>query len=166
MENFGLDFLSELTMKLESTSFIQDDFIFMEKDKADCMYFIITGKVAMIHKQSSTFISDLGNGEYFGEYGLLKEENRCLSAKCRDFTEAYVITKKDFEDVSENCIEAIKSIRQIKDGLDKDDLKHLKVKCYICGKNDHLALRCNQFPKWRGNLMRMLMQQNKEKEEM
>jgi hypothetical protein len=37
-------------MKIESTSYIQDDFIFMEKDKADCMYFIITGKVAMIHK--------------------------------------------------------------------------------------------------------------------
>lgn len=29
-----------------------------------------------------------------------------------------------------------------------------------------MALRCPQFSKWRGNLIMMLMQQNKEKEEM
>lgn len=50
MESFGLDFLSELTMKIEQTSYISDDFIFMEKDKAECMYYIISGQVAMIHK--------------------------------------------------------------------------------------------------------------------
>jgi CRP-like cAMP-binding protein len=52
----------------------------------------------------------LGNEEYFGEYGILKEETRCLSAKCRDFTEVYIITKKDLEEVSENCIEAAREI--------------------------------------------------------
>tara|TARA_B110000285_G_C15100376_1_gene604644 strand:+ start:1159 stop:1548 length:390 start_codon:yes stop_codon:yes gene_type:complete len=67
--------------------------------------------------------------------------------------------------VSENCIEAVRSIRLIKDGLDNDNLKHMKIKCYICKKTDHLALRCPKFPKWRGNLMRMLMQQQNEENE-
>lgn len=31
-------------------TYVADDFLFMEKDRAEYIYFIIQGKVAMIHK--------------------------------------------------------------------------------------------------------------------
>mmetsp|Transcript_38413 Transcript_38413/g.58491 ORF Transcript_38413/g.58491 Transcript_38413/m.58491 type:complete len:101 (+) Transcript_38413:1901-2203(+) len=46
---FGLDFLSELTLYFTNFTYVADDFLFMEKDRAEYIYFIIQGKVAMIH---------------------------------------------------------------------------------------------------------------------
>jgi signal-transduction protein with cAMP-binding, CBS, and nucleotidyltransferase domain len=97
MEDLGLDFLSELTTYITIQSYISDDFIFMENDKAESMFYILQGQVAMIHKQTSTFIVDLKMESYFGEYGLISGQTRSLSAKCRDFTEVYVISKRHFE---------------------------------------------------------------------
>ena len=62
----------------------------------------------MIHKQTSTFIIDLKQESFFGEYGLISGQTRSLSAKCRDFTEVYVINKTSFEETAENYIEAIR----------------------------------------------------------
>ena len=59
IEDFGLDFLSDLTQFFRKMTYVADDFIFMEKDKAQSIFYIIQGKVAMIHKQSHTFITDL-----------------------------------------------------------------------------------------------------------
>ena len=97
IEDFGLDFLSELTLYFRKMTYVTDDFIFMEKDKAQSIFYIIQGKVAMIHKQSHTFIEDLHKEQYFGELGFLQSGTRCLTAKARDFTEVFVIYKHDFE---------------------------------------------------------------------
>ena len=140
MQDFGLDFLSELTAYFQKVTYVSDDFIFMEKDKAECIYYIIQGKVAMIHKQSHTFIKDLKKEEYFGELGMLQECPRSLTAKARDFTEVFIIRKQDFESISENYIEALQAMRAIKYGLERNKLRPLKMKCYLCNKPDHVAL--------------------------
>jgi len=88
-------------------TFVTDDFLFMEKDKSESLFYILQGKVAMIHKQSHTFITDLGKDKYIGDLGFLLGEPRCLSAKARDFTEVFVISKMDFDVVSENYVQAM-----------------------------------------------------------
>jgi CRP-like cAMP-binding protein len=50
IQNFGLDFLSELTQYFKKVTYVADDFLFMEKDKAESIFYIIQGKIAMIHK--------------------------------------------------------------------------------------------------------------------
>jgi hypothetical protein len=50
IQDFGIDFMTELSNHFKKVTFVSDDFLFMEKDKAECIYFIIQGKVAMIHK--------------------------------------------------------------------------------------------------------------------
>ena len=86
----------------------------------------------MIHKQTSTFIIDLKQESYFGEYGLITGNNRSLSAKCRDFTECYVIKKEHFDAAAENYIEAIRYLKQLKESIENKDITPLKLKCYIC----------------------------------
>ena len=93
-------------MAFEQYTYVVDDFIFMEKDRADALYYINRGKVAMIHKQSHTYIIDLTEREHFGELGMLAERPRSLSAKARDYTESIIIRKQIFYKVAENYIEA------------------------------------------------------------
>lgn len=83
---FGLDYLSEMTSYFHSQTFVIDDFIFVENDKSECLYTIVEGKVAMIHKKTHTFFKDLKKDQYFGEMGALTNEARIMSAKARDFT--------------------------------------------------------------------------------
>jgi hypothetical protein len=91
LEEFGLDFLSDLAQYFKKMTYITGDYLFMEKDKARSIFYIIQGRVAMIHKQSHTFITDLLKEQYVGELGFLQGGQRCLSAKARDFTEVFII---------------------------------------------------------------------------
>lgn len=151
----GLDFVSELAQFFKTQTYVADDFIFVEKDKAESVFYIVSGKVAMVHKQTHTFLVDLQKENYFGEVGLLTGDPRSLSAKSRDFTEVFILKKRDFNLVSENYIDAIKILRKIKDDYKKDDFTSLQTRCYICNSPKHLALKCGNFSKWRGNLMRI-----------
>ncbi len=58
----------------------------------------------MLHKASHTFILDLNKGDYFGEIGFFTDNPRLLSAKSREFTELYVIQKKDLLKIAEDYI--------------------------------------------------------------
>ena len=69
----------------------------------------------------------------------------------------FIIQKKDFDQISENYIEAIQAIKKIQEGLANDDVSVLKTNCYICNKKDHLSLKCPKYARWRGNLMRMFV---------
>ena len=106
LADFGIDFMSEIAMSFETYTYVVDDFIFMEKDRADALYYINRGRVAMIHKQSHTYISDLEDKDYFGELGMITERPRSLSVKARDYTESIIIRKKIFDKVIQNYIEA------------------------------------------------------------
>ena len=68
----------------------------------------------MIHKSSHTYITDLAKDDHFGEIGFFTDNRRTLSAKCRDFTETYVIYKKDFLDIADDYISAIVIIFPLK----------------------------------------------------
>lgn len=39
--DFGPDFLSELTLNFKHLTYVADDFMFMERDKAESIYYII-----------------------------------------------------------------------------------------------------------------------------
>ena len=104
VQDFGYDFIGDISTHFHKATYVSDDFIFMEKDKAECLYYIAQGKVAMIHKQSHTFIRDLTDNSYFGELGILNDQPRCLSAKSRDFTEIFIVYKADFFEISEKYI--------------------------------------------------------------
>jgi CRP-like cAMP-binding protein len=74
-----------------------------------------------------TFVTDIKENSYFGELGFITGEPRCLSAKSRDFTVCLLIEKDDFDTISENYIEAFTAMRSIKESLEKDNYKPLKV---------------------------------------
>ena len=61
------------------------------------MYFITKGNIVLIHKKSGTFIKELGTDEYFGEIAFFSRfVSRKVSAKSKNFTEAFTIQKSQF----------------------------------------------------------------------
>mmetsp|Transcript_38413 Transcript_38413/g.58489 ORF Transcript_38413/g.58489 Transcript_38413/m.58489 type:complete len:124 (+) Transcript_38413:2363-2734(+) len=56
-------------------------------------------------------------------------------------------------------MEAITATRKIREALEDDNYLPLKTQCYLCQAPDHLALKCNKFYRWKGNLMKMYVLQ-------
>lgn len=56
---FPIDFLSNLSLILIKKTFSADDNLIVEKEKGDDIFFMIQGKVSIIHKKSRTHITEL-----------------------------------------------------------------------------------------------------------
>lgn len=55
-KNFNMDFLSKMTTIFERKSYAVDDNIIYEDQIGEELFFIIQGRVAIIHKKSHTYI--------------------------------------------------------------------------------------------------------------
>ena len=148
--------MSDITTFFRPQTYVVDDFLFMEQDRAECFYFIVEGKVAMIHKASHTFLKDLKKDNFMGEIGMFKSEPRTLSAKCRDFSQIYILNGQDLFKMADQYMKVFKAIKRIQDDLSRDSYESVCTQCYICGKGSHLALKCPKFKsKEKGNLMKI-----------
>ena len=47
---FGIEMMSEMINYMQKKILVKDDYLFIEKDEADCVYYIEVGSVAMLHK--------------------------------------------------------------------------------------------------------------------
>ena len=50
IKNFGIEMITEMVDHMHKKSVVKDDYLFIEKDEADCVYYIENGQVAMVHK--------------------------------------------------------------------------------------------------------------------
>eukprot|EP01016_Furgasonia_blochmanni_P050636 TRINITY_DN7853_c0_g1_i4.p1 TRINITY_DN7853_c0_g1~~TRINITY_DN7853_c0_g1_i4.p1 ORF type:complete len:509 (+),score=76.90 TRINITY_DN7853_c0_g1_i4:64-1590(+) len=77
------------------------EYIFMERDPAEEMFFIRSGKVAYVLPQYNNFrFLKIKSGYFFGEVDLLfNNEIRMLTAMAVKDCELYVLNKKDFKKV-------------------------------------------------------------------
>ena len=99
----------------------------------------------MIEKHSHTFLKEIGQDTYFGEIGAITGNLRCLSVKCRDFTETLTVRADDFFRTCENYREAISAIERIKKEPLHENYQSLDLQCYICGEPNHISLKCHKF---------------------
>lgn len=70
------------------------------------MYFIVTGLVTVLHKETQTYIRDLKQDQYFGEIEFFSDKKRLTTVKSRDFTEVLELTYQQFVDVAKTYPEA------------------------------------------------------------
>lgn len=85
--------MTEMVNYMLRKTLVKDDYLFIEKDEADCIYYIDSGKIAMIHKQSYSFIIELKMESTFGEIGVFRNDKRLLTARAMDFAILYYIKK-------------------------------------------------------------------------
>ena len=121
------------------------------------MFYIITGRVAVIHQKTHSYLEDLIRDEYFGEIGFFSDSPRCATVKSRDFTELFVIDSDTFLEVAEKFPEVMKIYHHIRTKLIEDfDYSVIQLECYICKEIGHMAIDCNSFGiEKQGNLIKL-----------
>ena len=67
VDHLDVNFISQLAFKAKVGSFTIAESIFVEGEYGSKIYIVISGKVAMIHKKSHTYLDDLETEEHFGE---------------------------------------------------------------------------------------------------
>ena len=60
------------------------------------LFFIVNGRVSVLHRQSRTLIVDLFKDQYFGEISFFLEVERKNTIKARDFTEVLILERESF----------------------------------------------------------------------
>ncbi len=143
---FPIEFLSNLSFILQKRVFAIDDNCVMEGEIGQDIFFIVSGKVAVIDKKSKTHIQDLIQDQYFGEISFFSEIERQATVKARDFSEMLILRRDDFLQMALKVSPpALDLFHQIKSQITSDskNFKILLIKCYICSKKGHIAKDCS-----------------------
>ena len=143
-----------------------------EKDVGNSIYYILSGRVAVIHKSSYTYLDDLivktkilfqyviQRDEYFGEIGFYTDSPRCATIKSRDFLELFVIDSDTFLQMADGFDEVLKLYHKVRSELlQKFDYTIINLECYICKEVGHIAIDCDEFEATKkGNLVKLYNQ--------
>jgi CRP-like cAMP-binding protein len=115
---FPLEFLSRLTFVLIKRSYALDEYLFREGDTSRDLYFIVNGRISLIHRASYTFLADLHKEASFGEISFFSDTaKRQCTAKAADYSETLHIRLSDFLESASQ--EAIEMYHRVKNGVDE-----------------------------------------------
>ena len=133
-----------------------EEYVFNEGDDGKEIYFITQGKVAVLHKDTETYVIDLLKDMSFGEIAFFTEYQRQCTIKSRDYTDTLTINVDDFLDIADKYSEdSLILYHRIRGSFDqgKKDFSSLQIKCYLCDSRIHISIDCPQFrTKMKGNV--------------
>ena len=160
---FDFRFLSEVTFLLVNETYSMDDHIFEENDRGTKMYFITKGNVVIIQKSTHTYIKELAVDQYFGEIAFFSGLNRTATARSRGFTEVLSLNKQSFIETASQLMyrSALNTYGEIHEKVTRPphDYSAIFVVCYLCGKEGHIAVNCQEhFLSIKGNLLSQIQQ--------
>ena len=96
--------LAQLVQRVHREHFPLGSIIFRQGELADDLYFIVSGHVEIVahphdDRDQGVPIAALGEGETFGELGILGNEPRSADAKAISNVRVYRIAKHDFDEI-------------------------------------------------------------------
>lgn len=87
--------LSSVILALQSVTKVAGDVVIQQGDVSDDMYFICRGEVDVVDSAGKV-ISQLKEGNFFGEVGLLMATARTASVRASNLCDLFVLSKADF----------------------------------------------------------------------
>lgn len=91
------DQLRHIAPVLESAGWAAGERVFDKGDPSDCMYILLSGRVGIsVHDdpESTEFVAQLGQGDCFGEMGLLDDLPRSATACVLETAEALSLNRE------------------------------------------------------------------------
>lgn len=73
LNNFPIEFLSNLSFILNKKTYALDENLINENEFGNELFFIVTGKVSIVHKKTKTHITDLIKDCSFGEISFFTD---------------------------------------------------------------------------------------------
>ena len=84
----------------EIKKFKKNDVVFLEGDRGDFMYEIISGKVGVYAdygRAEQKLLATLGKEDFIGEMGMIEKKPRSATAVALENTEAAIVTSENFD---------------------------------------------------------------------
>jgi voltage-gated potassium channel len=88
-------FIREIVQLLRPLVFLPDDYIILQGEYGDCMYFLSNGDVEVL--VNGVRVASLGQGSPFGETALIQGEKRMASIRAVSYCDVYKLAKADFD---------------------------------------------------------------------
>lgn len=90
---------------LLNTKFPKDSIIFLQGTPGESMFFIVSGRVELTRKMADERekrLVELSGGELLGEMSIIEPGHRAVTAKVKEDTEVYVLTREVLEKLQED----------------------------------------------------------------
>jgi len=76
LSKFPIEFLSNISFILNKKIYSLDENLINEKENGNELFFIVAGRVSVVHKKSRTHIKNLEKNDYFGEISFFSDLTR------------------------------------------------------------------------------------------
>ena len=95
------NFLEQIAMRLKPEVVTPGDVLFRAGAPGDTMYFVIHGELEVLTADEKKRLSELGEGDFFGEIALFNDVPRTATVKALTYCDLYKLEKTEFEMVVE-----------------------------------------------------------------
>lgn len=130
-------FVGNVVPLLQLTSILDNEFIYLQGDYPEELYFIVVGRVNFVLSQNNTIFKTMVKGSYFGEIELLEQIPREFTTMTEGNCEFLVMNKslfevilKEYPKVSES-FKAVASTRKVRNLVAQQELADLIEKTEI-----------------------------------
>ncbi|CAD8086476.1 unnamed protein product [Paramecium sonneborni] len=146
-KEFTPQLINKLVYVLNEQILGPEEYVFKENSfDNDKVYFIQNGQINICLTQRETLVKTLQKGEYFGEIGFFGRKPRSASAKTVDFVNVMSLKRNDLWEAAKPLESDLLKLYYMKDCLEvENNLKPLKLRCYICDRPHHIARNCTVF---------------------
>jgi len=106
------EFIERIGNVLKPVTLTPQDVLIREGDESTGMYFIIHGRLSVFYENRKRKVAALKDGDYLGEYSLIKSVPRTATVISDSFSDLYFLGKEDFDKISEDFPEIQKRIEK------------------------------------------------------
>lgn len=131
--------------KLEFRVYGPNDLIFAEGQMTDDFFCITSGTIQIFHEASKTVFADLHQDDIFGEISFILKQKRSSSARARNFSELFSLSRFDCDKVLQKLPKDAENFLTIVRNVKIYGLSIINISCYLCRKLGHLAKNCEDF---------------------
>jgi len=136
--------IREIVVALEDVIYLPGDWICRCGDYGDCMYFVISGKSAVIGRDTVTELKVLERGSYFGEVALLMGVPRTAHVRANKFCIMARLTKDGFAPILRRWPEEIDVLTSgIEREADRVKIKAEAAKLYGVSRLTRVSSNCS-----------------------
>ena len=100
-EDFSKRELAAVERILHLREYQQDELIFRQGDRGMGMYIVLKGKVAVLSEPDNHELSELSDGDFFGEVALLDESYRSATVKSKTDSKVFGFFQPDLYELIE-----------------------------------------------------------------
>eukprot|EP00948_MAST-09A_sp_MAST-9A-sp1_P002039 g2039.t1 len=115
-----------LIQRLQHVTFLPGEYIIHQSEEGDEMFFIKTGKVDVLYKDTDKILTTLKDGAFFGQECLLSNAKRYSSHRAVNYADLMVLERPDFEIICSDSLDFRMAL--IKEN--KEQRRHLDGLCH------------------------------------